>query len=148
VTTQEDLAAYFERQAQWRNRRANEYPFDGRNEQSAAGLLALAEYVRSLPDDHPCIQATRAYDVHFPDRLPHSGLDTGSASYPAARIGFGSREPFDARRELCRYVEQGLADQVGYSGGDSEAATDDEVAGLRDALEGFQAWLAAEGLSR
>ena len=116
MTTQEDLAVYFERQSRWRSRRADEYPFDRRNEQSAAALLAIADYVRSLPDDHPCVQAARAYDVHFRGRILHSGLDTGSASYPAARIGFGSREPFDPKRELCRYIEQGLADQVTYPG--------------------------------
>ena len=148
MTTQEDLAVYFEQESRWRSRRANDYPFDGRNEQSAAALLALADYVRSLPEDHPCLQAARAYDLHFRGRLAESGLDSGSASYPAARIGFGSQEPFDAGRELCRYVEQGLADQVGYRGPADDVTADDELADLRDALTAFQAWLAAEGLSR
>ena len=43
------LAAYFIRQAEWRDYKAGEYPDDVRNEWSAAGLRALAEHVRKLP---------------------------------------------------------------------------------------------------
>jgi hypothetical protein len=112
---------------------------------------------RCLPSpstSDPSLTTTRAYRRRGPTTctfLIGSRTPDWIPGQPATRRRVSDsvpREPFDARRELCRYVEQGLADQVGYSGGDSEAATDDEVAGLRDALEGFQAWLAAEGLSR
>lgn len=90
-----------------------EYPDDFRNQRSADALRALAEYVRSLPDDDPRIEAVRAYDDLY-GLVSVSGVE--GASYPAARIGF--RNPthrdagFDPDWELSAYVERGLADQL------------------------------------
>ena len=50
------LAAYFEDQARWRERKAEEYPDDERNEVSAAGLRELAAFMLALPNDDPRLQ--------------------------------------------------------------------------------------------
>jgi hypothetical protein len=47
------LAQEFERQAEWRDRKAKEYPDEARIARAAAGLRGLADYVRRLPDDDP-----------------------------------------------------------------------------------------------
>jgi hypothetical protein len=143
VTPRDALAAYFERQSMWRRRRAQEHTDDPRNEQSAEALAEVADYLRSLPMDHPCVKAVDAYDAHFPGRIGESGLEVGSASYPATRIGFGGRERFDPRQELSRYIEQGLADQL-----QDEPAKSDRLADLRHARVGVRTWLAAEGYFR
>jgi hypothetical protein len=140
VTPKEALARYFEQQSKWRQERAAEHPDDARNQRSAAALGELAGLVRFLPDDHPCVEAIYVYDRHFLGRIGESGLESGSASYPAARIGFGTRAPIDPKRELGRYVEQGLADQLQHEGVDSPQSQD-----LRDARAAVRAWMAAEG---
>jgi hypothetical protein len=48
------LAQDFERQAEWRDQKAEEWPdHHARNARAAEGLRGLAEYVRTLPDDDP-----------------------------------------------------------------------------------------------
>ena len=140
MTPKAALAVYFERQSEWRRRRADEHPDDARNEQSAAALGQLAGLVLALPDDHPYVQAVNLYDRHFPGRIGERGLESDSASYPAARIGFGIREPFDPERELGRYIEHGLADQIHHEPVDSSRMED-----LREARAAVRAWLAEAG---
>lgn len=111
MSTQEDLASYFESQSEWRAAIAEEYPEDDRNEHSAHALQEMASYVRGLHDDDPRIEAIRSF-AHD-DSLSFSGVEggIGSPMSPAGRIGFG-RVPVDCNTELTQYVEDGLADQI------------------------------------
>jgi hypothetical protein len=63
------LAAYFIDQAEWRDRKAEEYPDDHRNAQSAAGLRELAAYVAMLPDDDERLRMLAALDPLEGDNL-------------------------------------------------------------------------------
>ncbi len=59
--SQEPLALCFDWQAEWREHKAEEYPDDYRNTNTALALRELAKYVRSLPHDH---QLLVALDTH------------------------------------------------------------------------------------
>lgn len=79
-----DLAEYFRSQANWREGRAEEYPDDKRNEQSARALQSLAEFVES---DEPNVQVVAALegDLH-PDSHALGGEETARA---VSRYGYG-----------------------------------------------------------
>jgi hypothetical protein len=53
----EILADQIESTAEWRERKAVEYPDDERNREAAEILRALAASVRALPDDDPVVVA-------------------------------------------------------------------------------------------
>ncbi len=78
------LAQEFERQAEWRDQKAEEYPDpdDARNARAAEGLRGLAEYVRNLPYDDPRLR--RLAEVwSSPDP------DDGAAHLLLDKYGFG-----------------------------------------------------------
>lgn len=56
-TVRNTLQGYFTEKARWRAEKAEEYPEDGRNAASAAGLDAVARFVAALPDDDPNLVA-------------------------------------------------------------------------------------------
>ena len=47
--------------AEWRSRKAVEYPEDSRNEQSSTALVKLLKYVRELSDNHAIFRALAYY---------------------------------------------------------------------------------------
>jgi hypothetical protein len=47
----EIIGEYLDGRADWRQRKAEEYPDDKRNQRSADGISELAAYVRALPED-------------------------------------------------------------------------------------------------
>ena len=53
-------------QARWRREKAEEYPDDGRNERAANGLVELAEYVRSLPENDERLRELMSLSVVLP----------------------------------------------------------------------------------
>jgi len=99
MTTQALLGEYFEEQARWRDRKADEYPDDDRNAQSAAALRDLAAYARALPDDDRTIRRiTRAL-------RPAGELVPGEESAQfASRFGFGYT-PASLGGELARFAD-------------------------------------------
>jgi len=60
--------------ADWRARKANEYPDDAiRNLDAEKSLIALAEYIRNLPGDHPLFSTmTKAWEN---DNVPESAQE-------------------------------------------------------------------------
>jgi len=50
------IADYIDSQADWRGKKADEYPEDERNNRAAVGLTELAAYIRSLSDDDECLR--------------------------------------------------------------------------------------------
>jgi hypothetical protein len=108
--TQEMLADYFEDQARWRDEKAAEYPEDTRNAIAAESLCDLAAWVRSLPDNHPDVQAIRT--LHGPGGWD---LDVVAPGEEASRLTsrFGG---FDARRPpeefLHEFVDAIVAEEM------------------------------------
>ena len=82
------LSDYFRSQADWRRQKAEEYPEDERNAQSAAALESLAEYVE--PDEHGEYEAGPVIDRLLPHLADH-GMSLGGEETARAvsRYGFG-----------------------------------------------------------
>ena len=77
----EILVAEVEGTAEWRGRKAEEYPEDDRNERGSRALSALAANIDALPPDHRLIQ--RLADINqaisdLMDRMKTFGRESGS----------------------------------------------------------------------
>jgi hypothetical protein len=81
------VVAYLNDQADWRDRKAAEYPEDARNARSAAALRELAGYVETLPDDDDKLAALMEVQERY-------DLDVFAPDEEAARMI--SRVGFDA----------------------------------------------------
>ncbi len=81
------LAVYFRSQSAWRNAKAEEYPEDLRNQQSARALASLSEYVESGAAEERSPGIDEALDAHIPD----IGAAVGGAvtQHKVSRYGFG-----------------------------------------------------------
>ncbi len=77
-----ELADYFRAQAEWRDSKAEEYPEDARNEQSAAALRSLAEFIESGEDGG----LAGALEPHLSEGFSLGGEE---AQREVARYGFG-----------------------------------------------------------
>lgn len=80
----ERLADCFRAQAQWRRRKAEEYQEDRRNEQSAAALLSLADFVEEGADD---LEHAVALGRHL--ATDGSSLGGERAQRAISRYGYG-----------------------------------------------------------
>ncbi len=80
------LSDYFRSQADWRQRKAEEYPDDARNAQSAAALYSLAEYVE--PDERGDHEA-EGVDALLPHLFEGFSLGGEEAHRAVSRYGFG-----------------------------------------------------------
>ncbi len=81
------LSDYFRSQAEWRRQKAEEYPEDERNAQSADALDSLADYV--APDEHGQYEAGSVLTVlepHLFEGVSLGGEETGRV---VSRYGFG-----------------------------------------------------------
>jgi hypothetical protein len=81
------LSNYFRSQADWRRQKAEEYPEDERNVQSADALESLADYVER--DERGDCKAGRIIDAlepHLFEEFSFGGEETGRE---ASRYGFG-----------------------------------------------------------
>jgi len=119
---QERLVEYLEQQADWRERKAEEYPEDARNASAAHGLHELAEYVAALPaTDARLARLFAEYDGYDVAGDP---LDEFAVGAEAAALV--SRFRFDdPPTESCAAFLDRLA---GTMAEDREIATDEEVA--------------------
>jgi hypothetical protein len=67
-----------ENTADWRKQKAYEYPDDAaRNLSAQKSLLALAEYIRNLPSDHPLFLAIAKAWIN--DNTPESAIEDENA---------------------------------------------------------------------
>ena len=95
ATVQDMLGEYFAGQSQWRLIKADEYPDDVRNVESAAALRDLAAYVRNAPDDHRWIEKLAAL-------VDAQRADVWMPGEEAARLAsrFGFDHEGDSQEEL------------------------------------------------
>lgn len=98
-TVREALAEWFREQSQFRQRKAEQYPLDTRNADSAAALEQVAVYVLSLPDADPQLRKlSKSAALLFAEGVFSSPkvheLDSFSSEREALRCGFdGSIDP-------------------------------------------------------
>jgi hypothetical protein len=117
--TQECLAEIFRDQARWRQTKAEEYPDDYRNAQSASALNSLANYVLECDPT----EVEDAHDFLF-NGVHFAGEQTGHA---VSRYGFGYNALTDSQhsefiKELIQVVAMRDAfDSVREIGSDSWA---------------------------
>jgi hypothetical protein len=83
--TMTDLADYLRQQADWRDSKAEEYPDDTRNEQSARALRSLAEYVDSGEADARMPWIVPAVEAHLSEDFTLGA----EAQREVSRYGFG-----------------------------------------------------------
>jgi hypothetical protein len=120
-TLANELAEFFEQAAKFREVKAEEYPDDLRNEDSAKTLWKLAEYVRwALSDDD--LRLDFMENVPWWNHIPYPWRGIGQH---AIRIGFGY-EVNDLHSELTLFLGQARSEldrQAEYE--DSETSGDD-----------------------
>jgi hypothetical protein len=124
------VADCFRMTALWRDKKAEEYPDDPRNAQSAAALRELAEYVESISDD-PRVRFLAAQRQHSAD-----GITVGVAAQNLiARFGFdGPRVRYEAfLSELCIQVAYDVLELVTEEMLSPEEATERYSVYFRDA---------------
>lgn len=100
-----DGARYF------RERKAEEYPDDPRNERSARELEKLYAHVQALPSDHPLLVSWAAIpaDDELAIKIREEALEEAPGMGPGVfgRYGFHSREdPETFCRELAAAIDE------------------------------------------
>jgi len=83
-----DLSSYFRAQADWRRAKADEYPDDERNAQSAEALESLAGYVESEEGELAAARQLAAIQPHLFEGFTLGGEETQRA---VVRYGYGYR---------------------------------------------------------
>lgn len=100
------LADYIEYQASWREEKAEQYPDDERNTQSARCLQRLAENLRNLPDHNFDLLTISAVEMGIPGEVEpdEEGMDDRTATVQEAvrTYGFHHEEDGDAEAFLKR----------------------------------------------
>ena len=92
--------------AEWRSRKAVEYPEDSRNEQSSTALVKLLKYVRELSDNHAIFRALAYYSETEVDE-PLDAIET--EHYMLSRYGFGHEEdPESFLQDLAAELRKAL----------------------------------------
>ncbi len=110
----ERLLLQIQSAAHWRAEKAEEYPEDERNAQSATSLYALAERINALPSDHSDIR--RLWNIEKESDDDQSLLLTKLLSEILSRYGFDdTSEMGDPEQFLSSFVSE-LGDPQDYSG--------------------------------
>ena len=82
-----DLSEYFRAQSRWREEKAEQYPDDKRNQQSARALESLADFI---DEGEPNSQTIIALEAHLDHDSPATGFDSGGdAAREVGRYGYG-----------------------------------------------------------
>ena len=92
---QERLAEFCEGHAEWRDRKAEEYPQDTRNATSAETLRLFARWVRRLRRDGVYMAQLEALTARVEPRGGLMAFSGEEASRVVARIGFSHLATFD-----------------------------------------------------
>ena len=100
------LADYLEHEARWRETRAAQYPEDRRNEESAAALRGVAQYVAGLEEPNYALDRIEAAMGDWPQ-------DSGGSPGLEMTQRFVSRYGFDRGHQMGfdEFLEQ-LADVI------------------------------------
>lgn len=77
-------------QADWRTRKAEEYPEDERNARCSVALSRLAESVKAISDDHPLFQRLERLANTLSDDEIYQKLEYGEENRLIRRYGFDS----------------------------------------------------------
>lgn len=98
------LVDFLLEQAKWRSRVAEDYPEDGRNEQSAAALTGLAEFVQRIPVDHPAFVAINILDGYGGG----GGIMLGGSEFSsvAGRFGFANKWIPPTEEDMEQFVTE------------------------------------------
>ena len=92
---QDQLARFCEGHAEWRDRKAEEYPYDTRNAASAETLRLFAAWVRRLRSDASEIAQLEALTARVDPGDGFMAFSGEEASRVVARIGFSHLATFD-----------------------------------------------------
>jgi hypothetical protein len=116
------LSDYFRAQAEWRERKAEEYPEDERNAQSAAALRSLAEFVEPREDGRYDLSVLHDLAAH----VFEGSLGGEETQRVVSRYGFGygvsAAQHVEFLDELLLLCLQDAYEFVG-DGGDGEDPT-------------------------
>ena len=94
-------------QADWRTRKAEEYPEDERNARCSVALSRLAESVKAISDDHPLFQRLERLANTLSDDEIYQKLEYGEENRLIRRYGFDSPadDGSDPERFLTEVIE-------------------------------------------
>ncbi len=94
-------------QADWRTRKAEEYPEDERNARCSVALSRLAESVEAISDDHPLFQRLERLANTLSDDEIYQKLEYGEENRLIRRYGFDSPadDGSDPERFLTEVIE-------------------------------------------
>ena len=92
--------------ADWRNRKAEEYPDDSRNAASAKALKALLEYLPGVSDDHSIFHSLAYYsETDLEETLEAVEIENNMLS----RYGFdGEEDPESFLNDLAAEIRKAL----------------------------------------
>jgi hypothetical protein len=133
----QSLSGYFRDQANWRDLKAEEYPEDARNAQSAAALRSLADYVES--GERETVNAVQALE---PFEYGSGVLIGGPAAGRAvSRYGYGYPVTVSSHQEFLTELVvlciEGAYEQVGEQAGEGDPSGtlyDFEVEAAKDGV--------------
>lgn len=130
------LLAYFRSQASWRWYKAERYPTDRRNEQSARALDALASYIEAA-DEPEVIQSLSALEAHLFDGVV---LGDERTAREVSRYGYGydvgASQHMSLLRDLVHLCAWDAYEHLRHYGGGThpEGLDDLEVDAARDGV--------------
>jgi len=118
-----ELGSYFRAQAEWRRGKAEEYPDDERNAQSAEALESLAEYVESEVGRITAVHELVLLEPHLFEGLTLGGEETQRT---VSRYGYGYRAvaPFEHDHILGELVVTCLTDAYDFAADHGEDPTE------------------------
>ncbi len=138
------LSDYIRAQADWRRQKAEEYPEDERNAQSATALDALADYVdEGAPDCGPWTLSLLEEQVEVSSAGTGVPMLGEQASRVISRYGFGYRavSPWQHAEFLDDLVSIALLDayEVAAAGAPDDDRSDEHLAELAE-QHGLNPW--------
>ena len=101
------LVVNIQGQADWRTRKAEEYPEDERNARCSVALSRLAESVEAISNDHPLFQRLERLANTLSDDEIYQKLEYGEENRLIRRYGFDSPadDGSDPERFLTEVIE-------------------------------------------
>jgi len=104
-SAQEAVFDYFIQQAEWRERKAMEFPEDSRNQKSASALRQLADFVRTLSPDDYRVKRLALLVCSTGEAMPGE-----EASMVASSVGFQAKIVTTPAESLRIFLEAAMRD--------------------------------------